>query len=120
VLAAPWTESTDRLIDAEALRRMKRGSVLINVARGQLVDEAAVASALETGHLAGAVLDVFNEEPLPSTSPLWSAPNAIVTPHTSGFRVDHWDSVLELFESQIDRFRSGMPLLNTVDAEAGY
>jgi len=120
VLAAPWTASTDRLMSADAIRRMKRGSVLINVARGQLVDEAALASALADGHLAGAVLDVFNEEPLPSASPLWSAPNAIVTPHTSGFRADHWDAVVELFEAQIQRFRGGLPLLNTVDPQAGY
>lgn len=120
VLAAPWTESTDRLINAETVRRMKRGSVLINVARGQLVDESALAAALADGHLAGAALDVFNEEPLPSTSPLWSAPNAIITPHTSGFRLDHWDAVVELFATQIDRFRKGMPLLNAVDPEAGY
>jgi D-2-hydroxyacid dehydrogenase (NADP+) len=120
VLAAPWTEATDRLINAQTLRRMKRGSVLINVARGQLVDESALAAALADGHLGGAVLDVFNEEPLPSTSPLWSAPNAIITPHTSGFRADHWDAVVELFATQIDRFRKGEPLLNTVDPVAGY
>ena len=120
VLAAPWTESTDRLINEQTIRRMKRGSVLINVARGQLVDESALAMALAEGHLGGAVLDVFNEEPLPPTSPLWSAPNAIITPHTSGFRADHWDAVVELFATQIDRFRKGLPLLNTVDPEAGY
>lgn len=120
VLAAPWTGATDRLVDAVALAKMKRGSVLINVARGQLVDEDALAAAVSRGHLAGAALDVFNEEPLPATSPLWSLPNVIVTPHTSGFRADHWDAVIDLFETQIDRFRSGKPLLNEVDLEAGY
>lgn len=120
VLAAPWTGATNRLVDAVALASMKRGSVLINVARGQLVDEDALAAAVSRGHLAGAALDVFNEEPLPATSPLWSLPNVIVTPHTSGFRADHWDAVVELFETQIDRFRSGLPLLNPVDVEAGY
>jgi D-2-hydroxyacid dehydrogenase (NADP+) len=120
VLAAPWTGETNRLVDAVALSNMKRGSVLINVARGQLVDEDALAAAVSRGHLAGAALDVFNEEPLPATSPLWSLPNVIVTPHTSGFRADHWDAVVELFETQIDRFRSGLPLLNTVDLQAGY
>jgi D-2-hydroxyacid dehydrogenase (NADP+) len=120
VLAAPWTGSTDRLVDAAAIARMKRGAVFINVARGQLVDEDALASALGRGHLAGAALDVFEEEPLPPASPLWSLPNTIVTPHTSGFRADHWDAVVELFEAQIDRFRSGLPLLNIVDPDAGY
>ncbi|MGH9345690.1 MAG: D-2-hydroxyacid dehydrogenase [Vicinamibacterales bacterium] len=120
VLAAPWTASTDRLLDATAIARMKRGAVVINVARGQLVDEAALASALAGGRLAGAALDVFNEEPLPPASPLWSLPNVIITPHTSGFRADHWDAVVELFETQIDRFRRGLPLRNQVDCAAGY
>ena len=120
VLAAPWTGATDRLLDAPALASMKRGSVLINVARGQLVDEAALAAALQAGYLAGAVLDVFTEEPLPRTSPFWSLPNVILTPHTSGFRSDHWDAVIDLFAAQLRRFISGQPLLNQVDCEAGY
>jgi phosphoglycerate dehydrogenase-like enzyme len=120
VLAAPWTGATNRLVDAVAFANMKRGSVLINVARGQLVDEDALAAAVSRGHLAGAALDVFNEEPLPAASPLWSLPNVIVTPHTSGFRADHWDAFIDLFETQIDRFRSGVPLLNPVDPQTGY
>jgi glyoxylate/hydroxypyruvate reductase A len=84
------------------------------------VDEAALASALASGHLDGAVLDVFNEEPLPQTSPFWSLPKVIVTPHTSGFRADHWDAVIDLFEEQLRRFIDGRPLLNEVDCEAGY
>ena len=120
VLAAPWTGATDRLLDAESISKMRRGAVVINVARGQLVDEPALAAALAAGHLGGAALDVFHDEPLSSHSPFWSLPNVIVTPHTSGFRVDHWDAVIELFEAQIGRFRSGQPLLNAVDADAGY
>ena len=120
VLSAPWTGATDRLLDANAIARMKRNAVVINVARGQLVDEAALASALADGRLAGAALDVFNEEPLPAASPFWSLPNVIVSPHTSGFRADHWDAVIELFEDELRRFLAGRPLLNTVDCEAGY
>jgi phosphoglycerate dehydrogenase-like enzyme len=120
VLAAPWTGATDRLLDARAISSMKRGAVVINVARGQLVDERALAAALESGHLAGAVLDVFNEEPLAVTSPFWSLPNVILTPHTSGFRADHWDAVIDLFEEQLRRFVAGRPLLNEVDCEEGY
>jgi phosphoglycerate dehydrogenase-like enzyme len=120
VLAAPWTGATDRLLDARAIASMKRGAVVINVARGQLIDEAALASALHSRHLGGAVLDVFTEEPLPAASPFWSLPNVILTPHTSGFRADHWDAVIELFEDQLRRFLDGRPLLNQVDCEAGY
>ena len=120
VLAAPWTGATDRLLDARAIASMKRGAVVINVARGQLVDEQALAGALDSGHLAGAVLDVFNEEPLPAASPFWSMANVILTPHTSGFRTDHWDAVIDLYEEQLRRFLDGRPLLNEVDCEAGY
>jgi len=120
VLSAPWTGATDRLVDANAIARMKKGAMLINVARGQLVDEAALASALAEGDLAGAALDVFNEEPLPADSPFWSLPNVIVSPHTSGFRADHWDAVIALFEDELRRFLHGGPLRNVVDCNAGY
>jgi phosphoglycerate dehydrogenase-like enzyme len=120
VLAAPLTGGTDRLLDAAAISRMKPGAVLVNVARGQLVDETALAAALASGHLAGAALDVFDDEPLPPKSAFWSLPSVIVTPHTSGFRIDHWDDVIDLFEQQLARFRAGEPLLNVVDPDAGY
>jgi phosphoglycerate dehydrogenase-like enzyme len=120
VLAAPWTGATDRLLDGEAIATMKRGAVVINVARGQLVDESALAAALEAGRLRGAALDVFADEPLAPSSPFWSLPNVIVSPHTSGFRADHWDAVIDLFEEQLRRFLDGRPLLNQVDCEAGY
>jgi phosphoglycerate dehydrogenase-like enzyme len=120
VLAAPWTGATDRLIDERAIARMKRGAIVINIARGQLVCETSLARALSEGRLCGAALDVFNDEPLPPSSPLWSAPNVIITPHTSGFRADHWDAAVDLFIEQLRRFIGGEPLLNPVDAEAGY
>jgi phosphoglycerate dehydrogenase-like enzyme len=120
VLAAPWTGATDRLLDAPAIGRMKRGAVVVNVARGQLVDERALIAALGSGHLSGAALDVFTEEPLPPDSPFWSLPNVILTPHTSGFRADHWDAVVDLFVEQLQRFQDGRPLLNEVDCAAGY
>jgi phosphoglycerate dehydrogenase-like enzyme len=120
VLAAPWTAATDRLLGRKAIERMKRGAVLINVARGQLVDEDALTAALAGGHLGAAALDVFSSEPLAPASPLWSLPNVLITPHTSGFRADHWDAVIDLFSENLRRFEAGEPLLNVVDCEAGY
>ncbi len=120
VLAAPLTPGTDRILDAAAIAKMKRGAVVINVARGQLIDESALASALDAGMLGGAVLDVFTTEPLPPGSPLWSMPNVIVTPHTAGFRTDHFEAVIDLFSENLRRFERGDALLNVVDLEAGY
>jgi phosphoglycerate dehydrogenase-like enzyme len=120
VLAAPWTNATDRVLGRREIGQMKPGALLINIARGQLVDEAALAEALRSGHLGGAALDVFNDEPLPAASPFWTLPNVIVTPHTSGFRADHWDAVIDLFSENLRRFERGEPLLNPVDCVAGY
>jgi phosphoglycerate dehydrogenase-like enzyme len=120
VLAAPWTSATDRLLGEREMQRMKRGAILINVARGQLVDEDALTSALAGGHLGGAALDVFAKEPLAAASPLWSLPNVLITPHTSGFRADHWNAVIDLFSENLRRFEAGEPLLNLVDCDAGY
>jgi D-2-hydroxyacid dehydrogenase (NADP+) len=120
VVAAPLTDETTRLLDATAIARMKPGAIVINVARGQLVDETALAEAVATGRLGGAALDVFTTEPLPPQSPLWSLPNVIVTPHNSGFRVGHFDAVVDLFCENLTRFERGIELLNVVDLKSGY
>jgi len=120
VVAAPLTGETRRLLDAAAIAAMKPGAIVINVARGELIDEAALASALEAGHLGGAALDVFVSEPLPPDSPFWSLPNVIVTPHNSGFRTGHFDAVIELFAENLKRFEGGVELLNVVDLQTGY
>jgi phosphoglycerate dehydrogenase-like enzyme len=120
VLAAPLTSETHRLLDASAIARMKSGAIVINVARGQLIDETALADALEAGTLGGAVLDVFTSEPLASDSPFWSLPNVIVTPHNSGFRTGHFDAVIDLFSENLTRFERGVELLNRVDLQTGY
>jgi D-2-hydroxyacid dehydrogenase (NADP+) len=120
VLAAPLTAETHGLIDAAAIAAMKPGAIVINVARGQLLDEAALADALESGRIGGAALDVFTTEPLPASSPFWAMPNVIVTPHNSGFRAGHFDAVVELFAENLARFERGVELLNRVDLETGY
>jgi D-2-hydroxyacid dehydrogenase (NADP+) len=120
VLAAPSTGETDRLLDASAIALMKPTAIVVNVARGQLLDEDALAAALAAGKLGGAVLDVFATEPLAPQSPLWDLPNVILTPHSSGFRQGHFDAVIDLFSENLRRYERGEPLLNRVDTTAGY
>jgi D-2-hydroxyacid dehydrogenase (NADP+) len=120
VLAAPLTTETHRLLDASAIASLKPGAIVINVARGQMIDEGALVEALEAGRLGGAVLDVFTSEPLASDSPFWSLPNVIITPHNSGFRTGHFDAVIDLFSENLTRFERGVELLNRVDLQTGY
>jgi phosphoglycerate dehydrogenase-like enzyme len=120
VIAAPQTAETHRLIGREELRAMRRDAVLVNVARGAIVDEAALSDALAGGIIAGAALDVFEHEPLPASSPLWTHPNVLITPHTSWIRTDHWDVMTELFADNLRRFELRLPLINNVDKSAGY
>ena len=120
VLAAPHTPETKRLIGRRELDAIKRGALLVNVARGKLVDDAAVVDALRDGRLGGAALDVFSEEPLPASSPYWGLPNVIVTPHTSGAMQDYWTPLVALFAENLRRFEKGEPLLNIVDKVSGY
>ena len=120
VVAAPHTASTRRMIGAPELRAMRNDAILINVSRGKLVDESALAAALASNTIGGGGLDVFDREPLDPASPLWTLPNVIITPHTSGFRPDHWDVATDLFAENLRRFDSGEPLLNVVDKAAGY
>jgi phosphoglycerate dehydrogenase-like enzyme len=120
VLAAPLTPETEGMIDDAALAAMKRGSWLVNVARGRLIDERALLRALGEGRIGGAVLDTFAEEPLPPDSPFYDLPNVIVTPHTSWSSGRVLDRSVELFCDNLRRFAAGEPLLNVVDPEAGY
>lgn len=120
VISAPETSATRHMFGARELASMKPDALLINVSRGKLVDEAALIDALQRGRIGGAALDVFEHEPLAAESPLWSLPNVLITPHTSGFRPDHWDAATNLFAENLRRFESGKPLLNIVDKQAGY
>ena len=120
VLAAPHTPDTRRLIGRAQIDQMTRGALLVNVARGKLVDDEAVIAALRDGRLGGAALDVFSQEPLEPSSPYWDLPNVIVTPHTSGAMTDYWTPLVALFAANLHRFEKGEPLLNVVDKVAGY
>ena len=120
LISAPQTAGTRHLIGRQELDLMKPDALLVNVSRGQLVDEAALAEALQKGRIGGAALDVFEHEPLSTDSPLWALPNVLITPHTSGFRPDHWDAATDLFAENLRRFEAGIPLLNVVDKRAGY
>jgi phosphoglycerate dehydrogenase-like enzyme len=120
VLSAPLTAETRGLIGAAELARMKRTAWLVNVARGKLIQEAALLEALRSGAIAGAALDVFEHEPLDPASPLWAMPNVLVTPHVAGFRGDYWEAATDLFSDNLRKFLAGEPLLNLVDKRAGY
>jgi D-2-hydroxyacid dehydrogenase (NADP+) len=120
VISAPFVSGTDRLIRAGQIELLNPGAILINVARGRIVDEPAMIAALQTGKLGGAVLDVFEREPLDPASPLWSLPNVVISPHSAGVRPDHWDEVIDLFSENLGRYKRGEPLLNMVNCDAGY
>lgn len=120
IVAAPLTEETAGLIGSEQLQAMQQTAWLVNIARGRLIDELALRRALEAGWIAGAVLDVFNEEPLPTDSPLYGTPNLIITPHTSWASDRVASRTIELFVENLRRYRAGQPLDNVVDLEAGY
>jgi phosphoglycerate dehydrogenase-like enzyme len=110
VLSAPATPATRHLVDAAFLAAMKPRSVLVNVARGDLVDEAALIAALDAGAPGVAVLDVVSEEPLPAESPLWTHPKVVLTPHSSGRGLGRFDRAVDEFVDNLARYRVGEPL----------
>jgi D-2-hydroxyacid dehydrogenase (NADP+) len=120
VLSAPVTAATRGLIGRRELAQMKAGAFLVNIGRGQLVDDAALVDALTSKRLGGAALDVFTHEPLDPASPYWDLPNVIITPHISGAMEDYWTPLVALFADNLRRFERGAPLLNVVDKSAGY
>ncbi|HEV7268237.1 MAG TPA: D-2-hydroxyacid dehydrogenase [Falsiroseomonas sp.] len=120
VLAVPATPETVALLDDAALRRMKPGACLLNLARGSVVDEPALIAALREGRLGGAALDVFATEPLPADNPLWAMENVIVTPHIAGMTEDYAARFAADFAANLTRYRRGEALRNTVKLERGY
>jgi phosphoglycerate dehydrogenase-like enzyme len=120
VLAAPVTSSTRGLIDSARLARMKSDACLINVGRGPLVNEAALIQALREKTIGGAALDVFEEEPLPTDSPLWNLENLLITPHTAGLTEKLWERHYQFISENLRRYLKGEPLLSVVDKKCGY
>jgi phosphoglycerate dehydrogenase-like enzyme len=120
VLAAPTTPATTGLINAERLARMKPDAFLINVGRGPLVDEPALADALRNHKIGGAALDVFEQEPLAADSPLWDLENLLLTPHTAGLTDKLWERHYTLISENLRRYLAHQPLLALVDKTKGY
>jgi phosphoglycerate dehydrogenase-like enzyme len=121
VLAAPLTGATAELLDARRLDLLPESAIVVNVARGAQLDETALAERLAAGRLRGAALDVFREEPLASTSPLWQLRQVLLTPHTSPVSPGRfWPRQLDLFLGNWRRYVRGEPLVNVVDKAAGY
>lgn len=120
VLAVPHTPDTEALIGARELASMKRGAVLINLARGAVVDEPAMIAALQSGQLGGAALDVFAKEPPDPTNPLWDLPNVLMSPHSASTVDSENAALMDLFCQNLRRYRAGEPLLNVFDRERLY
>jgi phosphoglycerate dehydrogenase-like enzyme len=121
VLATPLTPLTRLVLSAERIDCLRANAIVVNVARGALLDEGALTRVLEKGIIRGAVLDVFEEEPLPESSPLWGMRNVLITPHVAAVSPRlFWKRELELFLDNWERYRAGMPLRNQIDKHAGY
>jgi len=120
VLTLPLTSETNKLIEEEELRTMKPTAYLINVARGNIVDEEALIRALGENWIAGAGLDVFADEPLPTENRLWELPNVIFSPHVAGATEDYNIRATELFCENLRRYLNGKKLLNVVNKKKGY
>ncbi len=120
VLALPLTPSTQMLFGEEEIEILQKGTYLFNIGRGGLIDEIHLIRALQNKWIAGAGLDVFVDEPLPESSPFWSLPNCIVTPHVGGNTPAYWPRFSVLVRQQIERILSGQPIHNVVDKDLGY
>jgi len=120
VLALPLTPETRHLIGAPELRAMRKDAILVNIARGDVVDQDALVEALRAGTIAGAGLDVTTPEPLPAEHPLWELPNVILTPHVSGYLRGYFPGAFAIFADNLGRFVAGAPLHNVVDKRLGY
>ena len=120
VAAVPDTPQTRGLLNADRLALLPSKALFVNLGRGTLIDEAAMCDALVQGRLAGAVLDVTQEEPLPSDHPLWTTPNTLLTQHSAGGTMDEMDRKIDVFVDNLTRYRQGRDLLGVADLKRGY
>ena len=119
-LALPATAETSRLMNLPRLQKMQQGAYLYNVGRGSAIDEQAIVQVLQDGHLGGAGLDVFEQEPLSADSPLWKLPNVWITPHVSGVTPHYYKRFADLFIADLHRFHAGADPENTYNPSLGY
>ena len=120
VVTLPLTGATEGIVDAATLRALRPGAVVVNVGRGAVIDEPALVDALRDGHLGGACLDVFTEEPLPDDSPLWALENVILAPHAAARTEDEDERAVGVFADNVRRRLAGEPLRNVVDPDRLY
>lgn len=121
-IAIPWTPRTDRLVDRRAIDALPRGAVVVNIARGKVLDQEALVEALRAGRIGGAALDVLAPEPPSADDPIWTVPNLVLTPHVSGAYdpTGGWGALTALLRLNLERYAAGHPLVNVVDGGAGY
>ena len=120
VLATPLTPQTERLLDRRRLALLPRGAVVVNIARGPVVEQDALVELLLDGHLGGAALDVTDPEPLPTDSPLWDLPNVLISPHSASTLANENEVIVDLFVDNLHRWRDGQPLRNLYHPDRGY
>lgn len=120
VIALPLTSKTKGMVNADVIKAMKPGSLIIDVSRGSIVDHGALIEALNSGHLAGAALDVYPIEPLPESSPLWEMKNVILSPHLAGTTPQYFSRAVDLFIHNLGHYLADRPLLNRYDPALGY
>lgn len=120
VITVAMTQETIGMIGEEQIAAMKKSAYIINIARGPIINEKSLIKALKDGRIAGAGLDVFEEEPLSADSPLWDMENVIITPHWAGATPYYIDRLIAIFTENLRRFQAGDPMINVVDKQLGY
>jgi phosphoglycerate dehydrogenase-like enzyme len=120
VAAAPHTPQTEHMFNEQVFRSMKKTAYFLALSRGKLFDDMALVKALQEGWIAGAGLDVFPQEPPPSSHPIFDCPNVVVSMHTSGWSPDRQTRLIDFFAENVRRYTEGLPLVNVVDKKLGY